>query len=379
MTVPVTNAWKAPLATLVEINSHTFNKKGVDQVSDCFTGWMDALGFEAEYFPRQKIGDHVLYRVPQSDYSTHPHKILLLGHADTVFAPNTFEGFREDEDWVYGPGVCDMKGGLVIAYEALRQLSEQNGSAINHIDFLLVSDEETGSDDSKQLSAKLAKDYDACFVFEAAGERGEVVTGRKGVGTFTATIQGKGAHAGVRYAEGINANLEAAIKLQKLSELMDLSKGTTVNVGKIQGGIGANTVSPEASLLFEIRYTQSSEKNRVLAGMQAIIEQSFVEGTTCTLSGDIQRDVMEPSKRQQQLLNTLNQINGQALLTEFRGGVSDANIVSAAGVPTLDGFGPFGDGDHTIHERASKQSFAERIQLTYHILAYHQQYGRLYE
>jgi glutamate carboxypeptidase len=379
MTVPPTDAWKARLATLVDINSHTFNKKGVDQVSDCFTGWMDALGFEADYFPRQQIGDHVLYRAPQSDYSTHPHKILLLGHADTVFAPNTFEGFREDEDWVYGPGVCDMKGGLVIAYEALRLLSEQNNTAINHIDFLLVSDEEIGSDDSKQLSAKLAKDYDACFVFEAAGERGEVVTGRKGVGTFTANIQGKGAHAGVRYAEGINANLEAAIKVQKLSELMDLSKGTTVNVGKMQGGIGANTVSPEASLLFEIRYTQLAEKNRVLAGMQAIIEQSFVEGTTCTLSGDIQRDVMEPSERQQQLLNTLNHINGQPLLTEFRGGVSDANIVSAAGVPTLDGFGPFGDGDHTIHERASKQSFAERIQLTYNILAYHQQYGRLYE
>ncbi|HHC75300.1 MAG TPA: M20 family peptidase [Thiothrix sp.] len=379
MTTIDASRWKESLATLVNINSHTFNKQGVDQVSDCFTAWMDSLGFEAEYFPRQHIGDHVLYRAPHSDFSTHPQKVLLLGHADTVFAPNTFEGFREDDQWVYGPGVCDMKGGLVVAYEALRQLSEANGNTLNHIDFLLVSDEETGSDDSKHLSAKLAQDYEVCFVFEAAGERGEVVTGRKGVGTFTATIQGKGAHAGVRYAEGINANLEAAIKTQKLSELMDLSKGTTVNVGKMQGGIGANTVSPEASLLFEIRYTQLAEKNRVLTGMQAIIEQSFVAGTHCTLSGDIQRDVMEPSDAQQRLLTTLNHINGSPLLTEFRGGVSDANIVSAAGVATLDGFGPFGDGDHTVHERASKQSFVERIQLMHDLLAYHQQYGRLYE
>lgn len=366
------SVWNAHLETLVNINSHTFNKAGVDQVSDLFTRWLENIGFFAEHFPRQTIGDHVLYRSTDKGGK----KLLLLGHADTVFAPGVFEGFREDDDWVYGPGVCDMKGGLIVAYEALRSVA--NTQTIHDIDFLLVSDEETGSDDSRSLTAELAKNYHACLVFEAAGENGEVVTGRKGVGTYTAKITGKSAHAGVRYAEGVDANLEAAIKLQKLVALTDLAQGTTVNVGKIHGGIGANTVSPEASLLFEIRFTQAKEKDRVLAAMQSIIETAFVSGTKTELSGGIQRDVMEPDIQQNHLLETLAGINGKSLLTEFRGGVSDANIVSAAGVPTLDGFGPFGDGDHTVKERASKQSFIERIELTRKILLHHQQYGHLY-
>ncbi len=365
--------WLERLRQLVAINSHTFHKSGVDQVSDLFTEWLEALGFQADYYPRQHIGDHVHYRTPENG----KQKLLLLGHADTVFAPNTFETFHEDSEWVYGPGVCDMKGGLIVALEALRHTTALTG-ALFDIDFLLVSDEETGSDDSRELTTQLAPHYHACLVFEAAGKALEVVTARKGIGTFTIDIQGKAAHAGVRYQDGINANLEAAHKLIALTALTDLSLGTSVNVGKMQGGIGANTISPQASLLLEMRYTQPTERDRLLMELDAIVHQSYVDGTQATLSGGIQRDVMESTFAQQALIKGIQQAYGKPLSTEARGGVSDANLVAAAGVATLDGFGPFGDGDHTPQERALKSSFAERMQLCTAIFLHHQQHGRLF-
>lgn len=285
---------------------------------------------------------------------------MLLGHLDTVFPEGSFETFHEDEAWVYGPGVCDMKGGNFVALSALRRLHQQQGQVTN-IDMLLVSDEETGSDDSKFLTAKLAQDYDVCLVFEAAGENNEVVIARKGVGTVFFDFTGKAAHAGNKYTEGRNANLAAAKMLQALTGLTNLELGTTVNVGKMSGGIGANTISPHAHLAVEFRFTCGPERDRVLAALDQLLAESFVPGVTVTMSGGLQRDVMASSPQQQQLLEEIGQVLGYALPVEKRGGVSDANVAAAAGVPTLDGFGPFGDGDHTVHERASKASFEQRI------------------
>ncbi len=319
---------------------------------------MEELGFQLTRYPREEIGDHLHLTSAQKEGK----KLLLLGHLDTVFPPGTFEQFREDDAWIYGPGVCDMKGGNYVALEALRNIYKKHG-AIHNIDFLLVSDEETGSDDSKHLTAKLAKEYDYCMVFEAAGVHDEVVIGRKGVGTFFIDIEGIAAHAGNHYDKGADANLEAALKLQKLVALTDLDKETTVNVGKIEGGIGANTISPKAKLTFELRYTTTDERDRVLKAIDEIVNTAYVEGTTSTLSGGIQRDVMQPTPQQAAFVKKIEALCNTTLPTEKRGGVSDANIVASQGVPTLDGWGPYGDGDHTIHERASKKSFEERIAL----------------
>jgi len=356
------------LQTLVNINSYTKNKEGVDKISEIMTSWFKALGFENTSYPREAIGNHNLYSSPK----TVGTKILLLGHNDTVFPKGKFEHYSEDEAWVYGPGVCDMKGGNMVALQSLRNVYKANGK-IENIDFLLVSDEETGSDDSKSLSSKLATNYDYCFVFEAAGEKLEVVTGRKGVGTFTIKIEGKASHAGVRYTAGINANLEAAYKLIELTKLTNLEIGTTVNVGKVSGGIGANTISPSAELLLELRYTQNSERDRLLNALEKITDISYVKGTKSTLSGLIQRDVMEANEEQHLLIKKIETLSGTQLPTEQRGGVSDANIVASKGVTTLDGFGPFGDGDHTVHERALKSSFEQRINLMTQMLMHHQE------
>ncbi len=351
------------LAALIEINSYTHNKEGVDKVGALFGQMMEEIGFEQERFVREEIGDHLLFRSPKKGGK----RLLLLGHLDTVFPPNSFEGFREDEKWIYGPGVCDMKGGNHVALEALRNLKKRQGGIFD-IDMLLVSDEETGSDDSKHLTARLAPEYDYCLVFEAAGKHDEVVIGRKGMGTFSVEITGHAAHAGNDYTKGANANLEAARKLIALTELTDLGRGTTVNVGKMEGGIGPNTISPHARLMVEVRYTHGKERDRVLEALYEIVHRCSVDRVRASLSGGVQRDVLEPDEAQAAFLHWIEEVTGMSIPTERRGGVSDANVVASVGVPVLDGWGPFGDGDHTIHERASKKSYLKRIETVTKIL-----------
>jgi len=352
------------LKKIIEINSYTANKKGVDKIGEIFQKWFENIGFKTTKFQRELIGNHLLFTTPKKEGK----KILFLGHLDTVFPQGKFETYKEDDEWVYGPGVCDMKGGNLIALQSLRNQT----STIYNIDMLLVSDEETGSDDSKTLSKELAKNYDECFVFEAAGKNLEVVVARKGVGTFFVDIEGKASHSGVRYDEGINANLEASYKLQKLQALTDLSKGTTVNVGKIEGGIGANTISPHCKLTFEIRYENSTQRDRILNSINEIINTSYVKGTKSKLSGGIQRDVMQENESQHKIIQKFEKLINSKIPTEKRGGVSDANIMASAGLTTIDGFGPFGDGDHTIAERASKSSFTQRIEMMSKYIEYHQ-------
>ncbi len=355
------------LQKIIDINSYTQNKNGVDEVGKYMSNWLTELGFSVKKYERELLGDHLLFKTPRKEGS----KILLLGHNDTVFPPNTFEGFTEDDTWIYGPGVCDMKGGNIVALESLRNIHKENNKIFN-IDFLLVSDEESGSDDSKFVTLDIAKDYDYCFVFEAAGKNLEIVTGRKGVGTFTISIEGIPAHAGTSYIKGVDANLEASYKLQKLSQLTNLDLGTTVNVGKIEGGIGANTISPKCQMIVEIRYTTNQERDRLLSSLNEIVTTSYIKGTKSTLDGLIQRDVMEANDSQTIFIKELEKITDSKILTEKRGGVSDANHVSSCGVTTLDGFGPFGDGDHTKKERALKSSFVQRIEMMTKILKYYQ-------
>lgn len=359
-------SYLSDLETVVKINSYTKNRTGVDKVGETFDRWFEEIGFDTDIFSRELIGNHHYYT---SSHKENAKKLLLLGHIDTVFPQGKFEEYKEDDTWVYGAGVCDMKGGNIVALQALREIYNKN-IPITNIDMLLVSDEESGSDDSKHLTASLAKKYDYCFVYEAAGKNMEVVTGRKGVGTFFINIEGKAAHAGNSYSDGNDANLEASYKLQKLVALTDLEQGTTVNVGKIDGGIGANTISPHANLVFELRYKTYQERDRVLNEIDKIVETSLVDGCISTLSGGIQRDVMQTSQDSLELIKNIENITAKELLYEQRGGVSDANIVSSVGVVTLDGFGPFGDGDHTVHERASKESFESRIKLSEKLFTY---------
>lgn len=355
------------LKKLIKINSYSHNKKGVDKVGDLMAKWLKELGFEKKVYKRESIGNHLLFTSKKRDGK----KILLLGHNDTVFPENYFEEYKEDKEWVYGPGVCDMKGGNIVALQSLRNLFKKNKKIYN-IDFLLVSDEEIGSGDSKEISLAIAKNYDYCFVFEAAGKNLELVTARKGLGRYLIKIEGKASHSGTSYMHGINANLEGAIKLQKFHELINLEKGTIVNVGRIEGGIGINTVSPHCDLMMEFRFDKKDEELRVTNEIENIINTSYVEGTKSYSHGIIQRGVMEENENQLELIRFIEQITNDKITVEYRGGISDANIIASCGVTTIDGFGPFGDQDHTIYERALKSSFKQRINMMSKILIHFQ-------
>jgi len=343
------------LREIILINSYTKNIEGVNRVGELFKSKLEELGYTTTIYKRKNFGNHLFFKSKEKNGK----KMLLLGHIDTVFSPSTFEKFEEDDEWIYGPGVCDMKGGIMVMVEALRKQKE-----IFNIDILLVSDEEIGSDDSRELTYNIAKNYDYCLVYEAAGKNGEVVTARKGIGTFTIDIEGKAAHAGNCYSDGFDANQEAAHKILALSHLTNLSLGTTVNVGKIEGGIGANTISPYAKLIFETRFTSTNERDRVLLEIEKIVNSNYIKGANSTLSGGLQRDVMEENIKQLQFIEQIKKWSNQDIKAEHRGGGSDANITASAGAITLDGLGPFGDGDHTIHERANKKSFLQRIELS---------------
>jgi len=356
------------LEQIININSYTQNKAGVDKVGKKMSAWLEELGFTTKAYERELLGDHLLHVTPRKEGLAN---ILLLGHNDTVFPQGFFEGFKEDDKYIYGPGVCDMKGGNIVALQALRELYKKNNE-ITNIDFFLVSDEETGSDDSSSITTEIAKNYDYCFVFEAAGPNLELVTARKGVGRYLIRVEGKASHAGTSYRKGINANLEAAYKLQEYSNLIDFDKGTIVNVGKIEGGMGINTVSPHCDMQMEFRFDSKEEKNRVMNAVTKISNHSYVEGTTCAADVVIQRDVMEENPKQFELIKLFEKLTNQKIPTEHRGGVSDANVVSGEGVTTLDGFGPYGDGDHTKKERALKSSFEQRIDMMTTILEYFQ-------
>jgi len=356
------------LKRIININSYTQNKAGVDKVGKIMSSWLEELGFTTQIHNRELIGNHCLHTTPREENKPN---ILLLGHNDTVFPEGYFENFSEDDEWIYGPGVCDMKGGNIVALQSLRNVFQEN-KKITNIDFLLVSDEETGSDDSSSLTASIAQNYDYCFVFEAAGQKLELVTARKGVGRYIIRVEGKAAHAGTSYTKGINANLEAAHKMVEYAKLIDFSKGTIVNVGKFEGGIGLNTVSPHCEMMMEFRFTTVEEKERVMAGVEKITNHSYVEGTKSTADCVIQRNVMEENPKQYELIKIIENLINEKITTEKRGGVSDANVVAGQGTTTLDGFGPFGDGDHTKKERALKSSFIQRINMMTKMLSHFQ-------
>ncbi len=356
------------LEKIVNINSYTQNKSGVDKVSNVMSSWLKKIGFSLNVYERETVGNHTLYKTPKIEGFKN---ILLLGHNDTVFPEGYFEGYTEDKEYIYGPGVCDMKGGNIVALQSLRNIYKKNRQ-INNIDFMLVSDEETGSDDSSLVTSKIAKDYDYCFVFEAAGKNLELVTARKGVGRYIVNIEGRASHAGTSYKKGINANLEAAYKLQEYSKLIDFDKGTIVNVGKIEGGMGINTVSPHCQMQMEFRFDTLQEKKRVIEEVDRITQHSYVDGTKSKADCVIQRDVMQENTKQLEFVKLIEELIGESIKVEKRGGVSDANVVAGQGVTTLDGFGPFGDGDHTKKERALKSSFEQRINMMTKVLDYFQ-------
>jgi glutamate carboxypeptidase len=349
------------LRLLVLIQSGTENKAGVDRVGRSIREFLDPLPLQTRVVARQKVGDHLVFSTPAASRGGY---ILITGHMDTVFPEDTtFDWYKEDTDNVYGPGVIDMKGGLVVTMAAVSVLAELGLLADMPLVLLFNSDEETGSLTSSSLIEELAARACCGLVTECGGLDGAVVTGRRGKAGFRLQVQGRAGHAAFAGSQKASAVLELCRQVIRLEELNDPDRGIVVNVGVVKGGIGPNTVAEHACALIDTRFCQSEDGTRLRRRMEDICENTWIPGTSNSLQLTNRRPVMEQTAAN---LNLYGIIQGQAeklgitICREVRQGVSDASNIAGLGVPVVDGLGPIGEFDHSDREYMRKDSLVER-------------------
>jgi len=355
----------ALLRRMVLTQSGSHNKKGVDAIAALIRHALEGSCLKIDIIRREDYGDHLLASTPRA--SSGNRGILIVGHTDTVFPADTpFNWYREDEQHAYGPGIVDMKAGLVAGIFALKALEEQSLLDDIPIRFLFNSDEEIGSPSSARLIEQLAEKSFCAFVLECGGLEGGIVTGRKGRIGLQLDIEGEAGHAAFAGREKPSAVLELCHKTIALEALNGFAEGVTLNVGKIAGGIGPNTVAQQASAWIDIRYVEPGQKPKIWEQVERIAEKSWISGTQGRLSVSSERPPMPQTKGNKELFRTVQDI-AKALnvevTEEYRSGVSDANLIAARNVPVLDGLGPVGALDHSEKEYMLKHSLVERTKL----------------
>ncbi|WP_312113520.1 M20 family metallopeptidase [Brevibacillus reuszeri] len=325
-------------------------------LGDRMAGWF-ALQFQrltggrAELIPNATYGDQVRCTLGEGE-----KQILIIGHYDTVWQEGEAarRPFTIRDGKAFGPGVYDMKAGILQAMFALRALVKQGRMpADKKIVLLLNSDEEIGSPTSRQLVEEEAERSVASFVLEPPTEPiGALKTWRKGSAHFTLAVQGISAHAGVDHQKGVSAIEELARQIQFLHSLTDYNKGTTVNVGVIKGGIGSNVVADYAEAGIDVRIVSMEEAERIEKVIRELTPK--LNGTTIRVTGGIRRPPMERTEETGALFSLAQSISkselGMDLQESGTGGVSDGNFAAACGIPTLDGLGTKGGYAHSPEE-----------------------------
>jgi len=355
----------ALLERIVRINSHTPNKKGVDAVGAVLAEVMVEAGFEVEVHSRADVGDNLVARNAAAlNLGAEGRQVLFCGHMDTVFPDDgSFAGFEKDGERVTGPGVADMKGGLVGGIYALKALEAQGLLQDMPVTFIFNSDEETGSFQSRDLVRAEAAKSALAMVFECAGLNGETVTGRKGKTTFRLKALGRAGHAGNLTGPKPSAILELAHKTVALEALNAPARGVSVNVGLVSGGSAPNIIAPLAEAVVECRYREAEDAERLIRAASSLAEIPDVPGTTLEVEVIPGRPPMEPTPGNRCLLQYVTRAAadlGVPVREDYRGGVSDANYIAAAGCPVIDGMGPSGAGDHSPQEFMILESLVQR-------------------
>jgi glutamate carboxypeptidase len=311
--------------------------------------------------PQADAGDHLRAEIGSGDA-----QILLLGHYDTVWPVGQLERMplREENGRLHGPGVFDMKAGLVIAWMAVRALRASGTAWPARVVMLATSDEEVGSGTSRALIEAEAARSRAVLVLEPSLPGGAVKTSRKGVGEYRIEAHGVASHAGIEPQKGASAILELARTVLAVTELQDPARGLTINVGRIAGGIRSNVVAAHAVAEVDVRITTAVDAERVDRAMAAL--EARTPGVTLRVSGGINRPPLERTPGVLELFHHAREVAG-ALGTDLdegaTGGASDGNFTAALGVPTLDGLGPEGDGAHALHEHVLVDRLATRAAL----------------
>ncbi len=326
------------------------------------------LDYRTVRVPGRESGGH-LYAGPQPQVRRarqSRHWQLLLGHCDTVWPVGTLETMPlcREGDVLKGPGVYDMKAGLVEMIFALKALKALDAEPAVAPVVFINSDEEVGSRESTRYVRWLAKGADRALVLEPSlGLSGKLKTTRKGVGRFTITVRGKAAHAGLDPTAGASAILELSHVIQKLFALNDPERGASVNVGVIDGGVRANVVAPESSAIVDVRVASHEDANRIEDTILAL--EAETPGVSLAIEGRIGRPPLEPTPANRQLWRVAVDLAG-ALNMELEeaaaGGGSDGNTTSLY-TATLDGLGAVGDGAHADHEHIRVSELTGRCAL----------------
>ena len=356
------------LALLVNIDSGTYTPDGVAQVADALEARFTAAGALIERVPGkahdgQGYGPHLVARWPGASRG----RILLVGHMDTVFPEGEVarRPFRVEEGRAYGPGVMDMKSGLLVGLYAARILRAEAPWA--ELVMLCNSDEEVGSPSSHDLVAHLASEADAVLVLEPNSRVDKVTIARKGVATFRLDVTGLSSHAGVEPHKGRSATVELAHRILAVHALNGTIPGVTLNVGVIQGGERPNIVADHAHALIDVRAADPDGVAAVEAALRGVAEAApTIAETETRLSGHFMHQPFTQSEASARLFAQADAVAlelGYTLTGSPTGGGSDGNTAAAVGAPTLDGLGPAGGHAHNPGEYIEIESIAPRIAL----------------
>jgi glutamate carboxypeptidase len=347
------------LRRLVEQNSFTRNAAGVNAVVGMLEGELRALGLEVERIPGRSFGDHLAFA------SAGPGRpVFLVGHTDTVFAPGTFEGYRRDGGLARGPGVLDMKGGLVVAVFALRALARAGLLARVAVRGLLVADEELGSPESQPITVERVRGCVAALGLESGRSRDLVVTRRKGIASIDAVAHGVAAHAGGDHDKGRNAVWALARFVDRVQALTDPARGVTVSVGRFEGGTTRNTVPAEARCEVDLRFASRADGSAAIEAIGRAAREAAIDGTRIEVAQVNARPALERTEASAALAEEYGACQRKAGLgageAPLSGGGSDASVTGAAGVPSIDGLGPRGAGFHTRDEHVELDSLVPK-------------------
>ncbi|GAC1347895.1 MAG: M20 family metallopeptidase [Acetobacteraceae bacterium] len=369
------DAMTALLRQLVDVDSGSYHKPGIDRVGAILHSFLRDHGVPVETVQQQNHGDCLRATVPWHGPGSSGSRdaggnaggnIVLMGHRDTVFPtgevaqrPFTIEG-----DTAYGPGVADMKAGLVMNAFVLAAFAKFGGSPAPLVG-LFTGDEEIGSPEGRSVIEAEARLARVVFNSEPGRPSGNVVTGRKG-GVFSLLrVTGKAAHSGGNFAQGISAIEELARKIQAIHALTDMERGITLNVGLIRGGQSVNTVAPWAEAEIDLRYVEPADREEVMGALSGIVERSGVAGTRADLTIRGEFLPLTQSAAAKRLFNLYAEVATQSGLHvegEFTGGCADSGFTAAQGAPTICAVGPVGGKAHSPDEYLDLNSLVPRAQ-----------------
>jgi glutamate carboxypeptidase len=347
------------LERLARQSSFTGDPHGVNAVVSILDAELVRIGLKVTRVPSPRFGDHLYF---ESAAKADP--AFLIGHTDTVFPRRAFDSFEVQGDFARGPGVFDMKGGLVVAVFALEALAR--AALLRHVAVrgMFVSDEEVGSPDSQPHLRARAAGSPCALGFESGRAGDAIVTQRTGVASLQVEARGVGAHAGNEHAKGRNAIWSLARFVDRAQSLTDYARGLTVNVGVFQGGTTKNTVPDRARAEVDLRYTTEQDGEAAHRALSAAAGEAAVEGTHIELVKSAWRPPMTRSEASASLARDYGRCQAECGLgsgeAPLSGGGSDACTTSAMGIPTIDGLGPRGSGFHTTEERVDLASLVPK-------------------